>query len=76
MRSPLAVLLSAPVHIYRRLISPLKRPTCRFRPTCSCYALEALRVHGAFVGTWLTLRRLLRCHPFSEPDYDDVPPRR
>lgn len=69
-------LLMLPVWLYRRLISPLKPPTCRFSPTCSCYALEALRVHGAVRGLWLTVRRLLRCHPFCEPGWDPVPPRR
>lgn len=67
-------LLALPIRLYRRLISPCKPPTCRFRPTCSEYALEALRVHGAGKGAWLALRRLCRCHPFSEPDFDPVPP--
>lgn len=75
MRSPLAMLLSLPVRFYRRVISPLKPPTCRFHPTCSSYALEALRAHGAFKGSWLTLRRLCRCHPFCEAGYDPVPDR-
>jgi len=74
-RSPLALLLSVPVWIYRLVISPMKPPTCRFRPTCSGYALEALRVHGAVRGSWLTVRRLCRCHPFCEPGYDPVPER-
>jgi len=74
-RSPLAWLLSAPVWIYRKVISPMKPPTCRFDPTCSSYALEALKVHGALRGSWLTVRRLCRCHPFCEPGHDPVPPR-
>ena len=69
-------LLMAPVWLYRRLLSPFKPRCCRFVPTCSSYALEALRVHGAIVGSWLTLRRILRCHPFCEPGYDPVPGRR
>lgn len=73
MPSPLAFVLSLPVHVYRRVISPLKPKTCRFEPTCSGYALDALRVHGAIKGSWLTLRRLCRCHPFCEPGYDPVP---
>jgi putative membrane protein insertion efficiency factor len=72
LRYPLIAL----VWLYRRLISPWKPPSCRFRPTCSAYALEALRVHGALRGTWLSLRRLARCHPFCEPGYDPVPPPR
>ena len=75
-RSPLAWLLSAPVWIYRKVISPMKPPTCRFDPTCSSYALEALKVHGALLGSWLTAKRLCRCHPFCEPGHDPVPPRR
>ncbi len=72
-RSPLAWALSAPVWLYRKVISPLKPPTCRFRPTCSTYALEALKVHGALRGSWLTARRLCRCHPFCEAGFDPVP---
>ena len=73
MPSPLAFVLSLPVRFYRRVISPLKPPTCRFHPTCSSYALGALRIHGALKGSWLTARRLCRCHPFCEPGYDPVP---
>jgi putative membrane protein insertion efficiency factor len=69
-------LLMLPVWLYQKVVSPLKPRTCRFDPSCSAYALEALRVHGAIKGSWLTLRRILRCHPFTEPGYDPVPPRR
>ena len=48
--------------------------TCRFQPSCSCYALQALVLHGALRGSWLSVRRLLRCHPFTEPGWDPVPP--
>lgn len=75
MRSPIAQILSVPVWLYRKLISPIKPPTCRFRPTCSGYALDALREHGAVRGTWLTVRRICRCHPFCEPGWDPVPKR-
>ncbi len=68
--------LQAPVHLYRRFISPLKPPTCRFYPTCSAYALEALEVHGAWKGSWLAARRICRCHPFHPGGIDHVPPRR
>ncbi|MEI6129660.1 MAG: membrane protein insertion efficiency factor YidD [Planctomycetota bacterium] len=68
-------LLMLPVWLYRRLISPWKPRTCRFSPSCSQYALLALREHGALRGSWLTLRRLLRCHPFTEPGFDPVPKR-
>ena len=58
---------------YQSFISPLFPPTCRFRPTCSQYALVAMRKFGAIRGSWLTLKRLLRCHPFHPGGYDPVP---
>lgn len=64
-----------PIWLYRRLISPWKPKSCRFDPTCSQYAMEAYRRHGSLRGSWLTLRRLLRCHPLCEPGYDPVPER-
>ncbi|MBM4290666.1 MAG: membrane protein insertion efficiency factor YidD [Deltaproteobacteria bacterium] len=68
--------LSAPIHAYRRYISPLKPPSCRFAPTCSQYALDAYREWGALKGTWLTLARLARCHPWHPGGHDPVPPAR
>ncbi|WP_082606120.1 membrane protein insertion efficiency factor YidD [Nocardioides sp. Root190] len=64
------------VRAYQLLISPLLAPSCRYYPSCSAYAVEALQVHGAFKGTWLAVRRLLRCHPWSPGGVDHVPPRR
>ncbi|MBQ3173237.1 MAG: membrane protein insertion efficiency factor YidD [Alistipes sp.] len=61
------------VRFYQLGISPLKPPSCRFTPTCSQYALEALRKHGPFKGLYLTIRRLLRCHPWGGSGYDPVP---
>jgi uncharacterized protein len=61
------------VNLYRRLVSPLLPPACRFHPTCSAYALGALEKHGALKGTWLTARRLARCHPFHPGGIDPVP---
>lgn len=68
-------LLLVPVWLYRRLVSPWKPATCRFHPSCSQYAYEALHRHGALRGGWLLVRRLLRCQPFCEPGFDPVPPR-
>ena len=61
------------VRFYRRWISPALPPSCRFVPSCSAYAEEALKKHGAARGGWLALRRLLRCHPFGGSGYDPVP---
>lgn len=72
----LARLLAGVVRGYQLAISPLLRPSCRFAPSCSEYAYESLIEHGALRGTWLALRRLLRCHPFCSGGYDPVPPRR
>jgi len=73
-------LLIAPVRFYRYALSPLLPPSCRFTPTCSQYAIEALTVHGPLKGLYLTLRRLLRCHPITwlggSQGYDPVPPLR
>ena len=59
---------------YQLLISPMLGPRCRFHPTCSQYAVEALQTHGAVKGGWLALRRLLRCHPLHPGGHDPVPP--
>ena len=73
--SPLARVLIGAVRVYQRWISPALPPTCRFYPSCSAYALEAVQVHGAARGTWLAARRLLRCHPWHPGGVDPVPPR-
>lgn len=74
-RSPLAWLLMALIGTYRRLISPMLAPSCRFYPSCSQYALDAVKAHGALKGAWLATRRLLKCHPFHEGGFDPVPER-
>ncbi len=61
---------------YRAVISPLYGPTCRYYPSCSAYALQAVRVHGAARGSWLAARRLARCHPWAAGGVDFVPPPR
>jgi len=61
------------IGLYRKFISPLKPPCCRFTPTCSAYALEAFKKRGFFVGSILTVWRILRCNPFSKGGYDPVP---
>ena len=61
------------VRLYQRFISPLTPPSCRYTPTCSQYAVEALRKYGPFKGLWLAVKRLLRCHPWGGSGYDPVP---
>lgn len=61
------------IQAYRQLLSPLLPPSCRFQPTCSAYALEAVTRHGAILGSWLAVRRILRCHPWNAGGYDPVP---
>lgn len=69
-----AAILKGLVRFYRTAISPWTPQTCRYTPTCSTYALEALESHGAVRGSWLALRRILRCHPWGGYGYDPVPP--
>jgi putative membrane protein insertion efficiency factor len=77
MAKLLTALLSAPIRAYRALISPLMPHVCRFTPSCSVYALEALKVHGPLKGLWLAVRRLSRCHPITwlggSSGFDPVP---
>lgn len=71
--TPLARVFALPVHAYRLIFSPWVGHNCRYQPTCSAYALEALEKHGALKGFWLTLRRIGRCHPWGGSGIDNVP---
>ena len=79
LREGSSAVLIAPIRFYRRFVSPLLPPSCRFSPTCSQYAIEAIRLHGPAKGLALAVRRLLRCHPLTwlggSSGYDPVPPR-
>ncbi len=61
------------IRFYQKFISPMKPPTCRYQPTCSQYGIEAIQYYGIIKGTWLTIKRILRCHPFSKGGFDPVP---
>ena len=69
----IARLLILPIRFYQKFISPLTPPSCRYTPTCSQYAVEALRKHGPLKGMYLAVRRILRCHPGGGHGYDPVP---
>lgn len=69
----LSKIMLAMIAFYRTCISPLIPPTCRYTPTCSQYAQEAIKKYGPFKGGWLALKRILRCHPFGGSGYDPVP---
>ena len=66
-------ILTLIIRFYRQFISTLKMPCCRFVPTCSEYALEAIKKYGAIKGSWLAIKRILKCHPFHKGGYDPVP---
>ncbi|MBZ4419061.1 membrane protein insertion efficiency factor YidD [Myxococcus sp. RHSTA-1-4] len=71
--SPLAFVISLPIRFYRKFLGPFLPKVCRFHPSCSTYAMEALEKHGGLKGSWLTLWRLLRCQPFHPGGIDPVP---
>jgi putative membrane protein insertion efficiency factor len=69
----LSYVLKGMITVYKYVISPLLGPKCRYLPTCSSYAMEAIDIHGPLKGTWLGARRILRCHPWGDCGYDPVP---
>ena len=69
MRKALIILIRA----YRYVISPMMGPSCRFYPTCSSYAMRAIELHGVFFGTWMTVKRILKCNPWHPGGCDPVP---
>ena len=69
----LSFLLVIPIKLYQLLISPILGPNCRFNPTCSNYAIQAINKHGPFKGTWLAVKRISRCHPWGGSGHDPVP---
>lgn len=73
VKKVLVALLVLPIQFYRHCISPLFPPVCRFTPTCSQYAIEALRKHGPVCGLWLAIKRICRCNPWGGSGYDPVP---
>ena len=73
LSSLLSKIMLALIWFYRHCISPLKPPSCRYTPTCSQYAVEAIKKYGPFKGGWLAFKRILRCNPFGGSGYDPVP---
>ncbi len=73
MKRPVTALLIGAVRTYQWTLRPLLGTQCRFHPSCSTYAVEALRTHGALRGSWLSVTRILRCNPWHEGGYDPVP---
>ena len=73
MKGIFSFLLIIPIKIYQIIISPLLGPSCRFTPTCSQYAVEAIQKYGPFKGSWLSFKRILKCHPWGGSGYDPVP---
>ncbi|MDB2702649.1 membrane protein insertion efficiency factor YidD [Flavobacteriaceae bacterium] len=73
MKNPIQSFFILLIRGYQRFISPLFPPTCRFTPSCSNYGIDALKKHGVFKGSWLTINRILRCNPWTKGGYDPVP---
>ncbi|MCL1822096.1 MAG: membrane protein insertion efficiency factor YidD [Prolixibacteraceae bacterium] len=75
LKKVLGFIVLFPVYIYKYAISPFTPASCRYTPTCSTYAIEAVKIHGPYKGTWLAVKRISRCHPWGSSGYDPVPPK-
>lgn len=75
MRQMMSKLIIILIRFYQKFISPLCPGVCRYRPTCSQYAIEAIKIHGPIKGVWLSCKRICRCHPWGGCGYDPVPPK-
>lgn len=73
LRDAAVWVMCLPIYFYKACISPFTPPACRYTPTCSQYALEALKKHGPLKGSWLAIKRICRCHPWGGSGYDPVP---
>lgn len=73
MKRVIEFIVLLPIYIYRICISPFTPPRCRYTPTCSQYAIEAIKKHGVLKGGWLAVKRIARCHPWGGSGYDPVP---
>ena len=73
MKKLLSAILLLPIRFYKACISPMLPPSCRYVPTCSQYAIDAIQIHGPLKGLWLTVKRILSCHPWGGSGYDPVP---
>ena len=73
MKKLLSAILLLPIRFYKACISPMLPPSCRYVPTCSQYAIEAIQIHGPLKGLWLAVKRILSCHPWGGSGYDPVP---
>ena len=76
MKKVIVGIMLLPVRFYQFCISPMLPARCRYTPTCSQYAVEALQIHGPFKGSWLAIKRICRCHPWGGHGYDPVPPKK
>lgn len=76
IKKGLGFIFLIPVYFYKFFISPFTPASCRYTPTCSTYAIEAVKIHGPFKGTWLAAKRIARCHPWGSSGYDPVPPKK